>query len=276
MPADDRSAINPREDRRTRDLELLSDFHEEGQPGWTRRAYSREYVAARQWLQQQMEDAGLRTEVDAAAHLIGHLPGRRDDLDPIVIGSHIDTVSGSGRFDGTIGVLAGIEIVRCLGESGLTLEHPIEIIDFFAAEPGEWAEWDIGELDELDRADRHVPGAQQGREQPRPEAWTEPAGLLLVQLQATYSGIPSRRPARWERGHPGRFVRPNPSPHIHPGRFVVSLRPLSRQGQLFVHERHASWASRSSASTPASPPASAYATTKSGSSWTETAPSSGR
>src|SRR3712207_5640426 len=46
-------------------------------------------------------------------------PARGDDLDPIVIGSHTDTVAGGGQSDGTVGVLAGIEIVRGLGASGL-------------------------------------------------------------------------------------------------------------------------------------------------------------
>ena len=144
MPADDRPVLDPCGDRLTRDLERLSEFREERQAGWTRRACSLEYLAARAWLRQRMAESGLRVEVDAAANLIGRLPGRRDDLDPIVIGSHIDTVSGGGRFDGTVGVLAGIEIARCLGENDLTLDHSLEIIDFFAAEPSDWNEWNIG------------------------------------------------------------------------------------------------------------------------------------
>lgn len=71
---------------------------------------------------------GLST-VDAAGNLVGRRPGRRADLPPIVVGSHTDTVTGGGRFDGIVGVLGGLEAVRCLAEAEVELDHPLELID---------------------------------------------------------------------------------------------------------------------------------------------------
>src|SRR5918998_2973309 len=136
--------ITPREDRLTADWETLSTFRDPSQPGWTRRPFTPEYVAAREWLRGRMEDAGLRTELDAAANLIGRRPGRRSDLPPIVLGSHIDTVAGGGRFDGMIGVLAAVEVARCLGEAGIELEHDLEVIDFLAEEPTDFGISTVG------------------------------------------------------------------------------------------------------------------------------------
>jgi beta-ureidopropionase / N-carbamoyl-L-amino-acid hydrolase len=126
--------LQPRLDRLMADVETLSTFRDPNQPGWTRRACSPEYLAARLWLRERMEHAGLSTSIDAAGNLIGSRPGRRD-LDPIIIGSHIDTVRGAGRFDGVVGIVAALEIARCLQETGTVLEHPLEVIDFFAQEP---------------------------------------------------------------------------------------------------------------------------------------------
>ena len=61
-------------------------------------------------------EAGLDVEVDAAGNLIGRVPG---GLRQVWTGSHLDTVPGAGRFDGTLGVVAGLEAVERLGTPGL-------------------------------------------------------------------------------------------------------------------------------------------------------------
>ncbi len=115
------------------DLEALAERTEPGTPGWTRRAFSPAHATGRAWLEAEMRAAGLSTSVDAAGNLIGHLPGAQD-LPPLAIGSHTDTVMGGGRYDGTLGVLAGLAIVRALAAAGIQLRHPLEIIDFLAEE----------------------------------------------------------------------------------------------------------------------------------------------
>lgn len=102
---------------------------------WTRRAFSNEFIRGRQWLKQEFESAGLATHIDAAGNLIGRLGGSDDSLKPICTGSHTDTVLHGGRFDGILGVLAGLEVAQSLKESGGVLRHPLEVIDFLAEEP---------------------------------------------------------------------------------------------------------------------------------------------
>jgi beta-ureidopropionase / N-carbamoyl-L-amino-acid hydrolase len=132
------AAAEPRLSRFRQDWTALSGFTDPAQPGWTRRAFSGPYRQARAWLQERMEEAGLRAGLDAAANLVGRSPGRQAGLRPVIIGSHTDTVAGGGRFDGVVGVLAGIEVARALRDAGLLLRHPLEVIDFLAEEPNDF------------------------------------------------------------------------------------------------------------------------------------------
>ncbi|NUT56579.1 MAG: Zn-dependent hydrolase [Thermoleophilia bacterium] len=78
--------------------------------------YSPEEDAAHELAAGWFREAGLETEVDAAGNLIGRLPGGTRE---VWTGSHLDTVPGAGRFDGTLGVVAGLEAVERLGIPGL-------------------------------------------------------------------------------------------------------------------------------------------------------------
>ncbi|HEY3229614.1 MAG TPA: Zn-dependent hydrolase, partial [Roseiflexaceae bacterium] len=116
------------------DLETLATFTEPGTEGWTRRAFSPAFVAGRAWLAERMREAGLNAVVDAAGNLIGRRAG--EAVRPtLMIGSHTDTVPGAGRFDGMLGVLAGIAVARALDGHGAQSRHPLEIVDFLAEEP---------------------------------------------------------------------------------------------------------------------------------------------
>ena len=68
-----------------------------------------------------MRDAGLQVDADSAGNLVGRLPGSRPDLPEVWTGSHLDTVPCGGRFDGALGVVAGIEAVAALGPRARTL-----------------------------------------------------------------------------------------------------------------------------------------------------------
>jgi N-carbamoyl-L-amino-acid hydrolase len=115
-------------------LETLATFTEPGTEGWTRRAFSPAFGAGRAWLAERMREAGLTAVVDAAGNLVGRRAG--EAARPVLmIGSHTDTVPGAGRFDGMLGVLAGVAIARALDEHGAQLRHPLEIVDFLAEEP---------------------------------------------------------------------------------------------------------------------------------------------
>lgn len=105
---------------------------------WTRRAFTPLFSEARLWLAEQMKQAGLTVTLDEGGNLIGRRAGLREDLAPIVTGSHCDTVVGGGRYDGIIGVLAGIEIAHCLHQQAIALQHPFEVIDFLSEEPSDY------------------------------------------------------------------------------------------------------------------------------------------
>ncbi len=116
------------------DLAALAERTRHDQPGFTRLAYSEEDRQARVWLRDRMEAAGLTVRLDAAANMIGRHPGVSASA-VLVVGSHIDTVPNGGRFDGTAGVAAGLEIARVLSEAGRRLRHPLEVIAFTNEEP---------------------------------------------------------------------------------------------------------------------------------------------
>ncbi|MBC2582633.1 M20 family metallo-hydrolase [Clostridium sp. DJ247] len=136
--------VKPNLNRLKIDIETIAQFRDHSKLGWTRRAFSEEYKKSRQWLKNNMEQAGMETYIDSASNLIGRIPGSDESLKPIMIGSHTDTVVGGGRFDGIIGVLSGIEAARMIKEAGITLKHTLEIADFTSEEPSDFGISTIG------------------------------------------------------------------------------------------------------------------------------------
>ncbi len=124
-------------------IETLARFCDPSRPGFTRRPFTPWYEQAREWIAEQMKAAGLAVHVDAVGNVIGKRPGRNDHP-AIMLGSHIDTVDGGGRFDGMVGVLGAIELARCLEGSEISLDHPLEVVSFFAEEPTDFGVSAIG------------------------------------------------------------------------------------------------------------------------------------
>ncbi|NNE11349.1 MAG: Zn-dependent hydrolase [Ilumatobacter sp.] len=82
-----------------------------------------------------MRDLGLRVEVDRIGNVFATLPGADPELAPVMTGSHIDTVRTGGRFDGNLGVLAGLEVVETLVTAEVTLPRDL-VVAFFTDEEG--------------------------------------------------------------------------------------------------------------------------------------------
>ncbi len=116
----------------------LSTLVEDGQPGWTRRVFSDAYKQSRALVKTMMQVAGLAVTLDPAGNLIGKLGGGDPELPPLVVGSHSDTVSAGGRFDGMVGVVAAVEVARILAGHGGALRHPLWIVDFLGEEPNQF------------------------------------------------------------------------------------------------------------------------------------------
>jgi beta-ureidopropionase / N-carbamoyl-L-amino-acid hydrolase len=123
-------------DRLNKTIEQLAAIGQLPNGGVRRIAYSPEDIRARQLVQSWMLDAGMTTRIDAAGNLIGTYTGRKANAPSLVTGSHIDTVPTGGRYDGTLGVLAGIEVVRVMRETGIQMDHSLEVIVFTDEEGG--------------------------------------------------------------------------------------------------------------------------------------------
>ncbi|CAB1076955.1 N-carbamoyl-L-amino acid hydrolase (EC [Olavius algarvensis Delta 1 endosymbiont] len=125
----DRVDINP--ERLWNDLQELAKIgYREGR-GVSRPALSDSDMAAKAWHTDRIQAAGLAVRLDAAANVIGTLPatGRRPQK-VLAIGSHLDTVPQGGKFEGALGVLAGLECARVIREHGIELPWDLEVINF--------------------------------------------------------------------------------------------------------------------------------------------------
>lgn len=85
---------------------------------------------ARQWFIRTSEQAGLEVHVDALRNVIGRIPAKDPDAKVLATGSHLDTVLEGGRFDGALGVMAGLECARVIRENAIELPYAFEVIAF--------------------------------------------------------------------------------------------------------------------------------------------------
>jgi beta-ureidopropionase / N-carbamoyl-L-amino-acid hydrolase len=117
-------------DRLSRSLDQLAEIGKLPNGGVNRVAFTTEDLLARQLVQSWMAEAGMTVNIDAAGNIIGRYAGLNPAAPALATGSHIDTVPVAGRYDGCLGVLAGIEVVRVLHERQHRLQHPLEVIVF--------------------------------------------------------------------------------------------------------------------------------------------------
>jgi N-carbamoyl-L-amino-acid hydrolase len=76
------------------------------------------------------EEAGCTVVVDTMGNMFARRPGTDDSLPPVMMGSHLDTQPTGGKFDGVLGVLSGLEVVRSLNDLGIRTKHPIEVVNW--------------------------------------------------------------------------------------------------------------------------------------------------
>ena len=111
-------------------FEAMSEIGKIGETGTCRPAHTalekQGFEIARSW----MKEAGMTTRIDNFGNLIGRLEGKNPDLPILMMGSHLDSQPYGGRFDGVVGVLCAIEVVRTLHENDVVPERSIEVISF--------------------------------------------------------------------------------------------------------------------------------------------------
>ncbi len=105
-----------------------------GEGGCCRLALTDEDRAGRDLVCRWMREAGLDVQVDPIGNVFGTHAGT-EDVAPVMTGSHIDTVRTGGRYDGCLGVLAGIEVARALAYAGLRTRRPL-VVGVFTNEEG--------------------------------------------------------------------------------------------------------------------------------------------
>ena len=121
-------------DRLLRRIEDLAAIGPIDGGGSCRLALTDEDRAGRDLVVTWMRDLGLDVTIDAIGNVIGMRAGRTDGP-PTMTGSHIDTVRTGGRYDGNLGVLAGLEVIETLERNGVQTEHPVAV-GFFTDEEG--------------------------------------------------------------------------------------------------------------------------------------------
>jgi N-carbamoyl-L-amino-acid hydrolase len=99
-------------------------------------AFSDADLAGRAYIISLMQVSGLDVSVDFAGNITGKRAGKDPSKKPIGFGSHIDMVPNGGNYDGCVGSLAAIEVVRTLNEAGIQTEHPLEVFIFSNEEGG--------------------------------------------------------------------------------------------------------------------------------------------
>jgi N-carbamoyl-L-amino-acid hydrolase len=98
--------------------------------GLHRLALSDEDREVRDWFHEQMEGAGLETRVDEFGNMFGRRPGTDPEAGTILVGSHLDSQPYGGTYDGALGVLAALELVRTLNDESIETAHPIEVVNW--------------------------------------------------------------------------------------------------------------------------------------------------
>ncbi len=117
------------------ELGALGAISQEPPPIVTRVVFTEADVRGRDYVKGLCREAGLTIREDAVGNTFARWPGVDPSLAPVGTGSHIDAIPNAGRFDGTVGVLGGLEAIRALMRAGYRPRRSIELIIFTSEEP---------------------------------------------------------------------------------------------------------------------------------------------
>lgn len=114
--------------------------------GMNRLAYTESERQAIDFMIKLFEEEGMKVIIDPVGNVIARREGTDPTLPAVVTGSHLDTVYNGGKYDGTLGVIAGLEVVRSLNEQNIETKHPIEIVIFACEESARFGVSTIGSM----------------------------------------------------------------------------------------------------------------------------------
>jgi len=122
-------------DRVVGELETLARISDAAAPAVTRVLYTQKDLEARAFIKKLCGEAGLQVREDPIGNLFARWAGDELGLPAVGTGSHTDAIPFSGRFDGTVGVLGGLEAIRSLQAAGVQPRRSIELLMFTSEEP---------------------------------------------------------------------------------------------------------------------------------------------
>lgn len=121
--------------RLSAELDRLARISDAEWPAVTRVLFTDSDMRARAYFRELARDAGLSLREDAVGNIFARWVGREPNLPALGTGSHCDAIPFSGQYDGTVGVLGGLEAIRALKRAGWSPRRSIELIFFTSEEP---------------------------------------------------------------------------------------------------------------------------------------------
>ena len=117
-------------DRLRADFDALAGIGATPDGGLERTTFSDAHLAARTWFHERARAAGLELGIDSAANHSAVLRSSEPVAPTLLLGSHLDSVRRGGRYDGALGVVCALEVLRTVQDAGLDLPVTLEAIDF--------------------------------------------------------------------------------------------------------------------------------------------------
>ena len=128
-----------------RNFNAISEFGALKGGGLTRLAFSKEDLEARKFLINLIEKNGFKLKIDNVGNIYAiYDDGCEADAKPVCVGSHIDSVPNGGFYDGTLGVMSGLEALTAIKEAGIKLKRPLWLINFCCEESSRFKTATIG------------------------------------------------------------------------------------------------------------------------------------
>src|SRR5580693_5382145 len=132
-----------KQDRLWNTLQKLGEFGKNPEGGVSRVGFTEADLAGRAYVMGLMREAGLDVRVDPAGNIFGRRAGS-EKLPLLLFGSHIDSVPHGGNFDGDVGSLGSLEVMRTMNDTHAATRHPLEMVIWVNEEGNHFGQGELG------------------------------------------------------------------------------------------------------------------------------------
>lgn len=112
------------------DIEQINKFNSTPNSGITRSTFTKEYMGALDYIFKELEKVGAEIKIMRGGNIRARLKGSIKDAPSVMIGSHIDSVFQGGKFDGVVGTVTSLEVIRTIYENNISHRNPIDFVVF--------------------------------------------------------------------------------------------------------------------------------------------------